>query len=52
LLGGVAGATFINKARTEMLSLLDPTAKAIAAKGYLVVFDALADPRFAPIDPP
>ena len=50
-----AGADDINQARSTMVqspSGLAAAAQAIADAGFLVVFDALADPRFAPIDPP
>jgi hypothetical protein len=49
-----AGAPTINAARASMLGPTGIEGKldAIAAKGFLVKFDALADPRFAPIAPP
>ena len=50
--GNPAGASEINGARTDMVGRLDATAQKIAGRGFLVVFDQLTDPRFAPIDPP
>jgi len=49
-----AGAATINAARASMLGPTGIEGKldAIAAKGFLVKFDALADPRFSPIAPP
>ncbi len=50
-----AGAVDINQARTMMVvppNGLASAAQAVANAGFLVVFDALADPRFAPTDPP
>jgi hypothetical protein len=35
-----------------MLQSLAPACEAVAAAGFLVTFDRIADPRFAPIDPP
>lgn len=55
LKGLPAGATEINLARTSMVQQPDglaATARAVADAGFLVVFDPLTDPRFAPIDPP
>jgi hypothetical protein len=51
-LGGTAGAPFVNQARSDMVGPIDATAQAIAERGFLVVFDRIDDPRFAPIDPP
>jgi hypothetical protein len=50
--GDPAGAPDINGARTDMVGRLDTTAQKITGRGFLVVFDPLTDPRFAPIDPP
>jgi hypothetical protein len=36
----------------DMVGRLDAAAQKIAQRGFLVVFDPLTDPRFAPIDPP
>jgi len=51
-LGGAAGAPFVNQARSDMVGPIDKTAQAIADRGFLVVFDRIDDPRFAPIEPP
>jgi Ferritin-like len=51
-LGGTQGAPDINQARMDMLGPIDAAAQAIAARGFIVTFDPLTDPRFAPIDPP
>ncbi|MBI1761953.1 MAG: hypothetical protein HYR56_11005 [Acidobacteria bacterium] len=53
-LGLPAGAPQINAARTAMLGPtgLQGAAEAVAQAGFLVVFDALADPRFAPLNHP
>jgi Ferritin-like len=51
-LGGMTGAPFINAARTDMLGSIDGLAQAIADRGFLVVFDPIADSRFGSIDPP
>ncbi len=52
--GRFEGATEINGARAAMVRPggLDTLAHAVAQKGFLVAFDDIADPRFAPIDPP
>ena len=50
--GNPGGARDINAARENMVGRLDAAAQKIAGRGLLVVFDALTDPRFAPIDPP
>jgi hypothetical protein len=50
--GNPGGAPDINGARMDMVGPLDAAAQAIAQRGFLVVFDSLTDPRFAPIDPP
>jgi len=50
--GNPGGAPDINGARMDMVGSLDAAAQAIAERGFLVVFDPVADPRFAPIDPP
>ncbi len=50
--GRLPGASPINAARVSMIEQIDPLAHAVAAKGFLVVFDELADDRFRPIDPP
>jgi rubrerythrin len=50
--GNPLGAPDINAARTDMVGVLDATAQQIAGRGFLVVFDPLTDPRFAPLDPP
>ena len=49
-----AGAVDINAARTAMLAPdgIRGAMDAVAARGFLVVFDTIVDPRFAPIDPP
>jgi hypothetical protein len=49
-----AGAPTINDARNSMLGKagIEGKLEALAAKGLLVKFDAIADPRFAPIAPP
>ena len=49
------GAASLNEARNAMIEDQDSIATAaerVAAKGYLVVFDAPADPRFKPVPPP
>lgn len=48
----LAGAPNVNTARDAMLQSLAPACEAVAAAGFLVTFDRIADPRFAPIDPP
>jgi hypothetical protein len=48
----MTGAPFINAARTDMLGSIDGLAHAIGDRGFLVVFDPIADPRFGSIDPP
>jgi hypothetical protein len=50
--GNPGGAPDINGARMDMVGRLDAAAQKIAQRGFLVVFDPLTDPRFAPIDPP
>jgi hypothetical protein len=49
-----AGAPAINAARSAMLGPngIEGALDAVAAKGFLVTFDPVADPRFAPIAPP
>lgn len=49
-----AGAANINAARNLMLGPtgIQGAAEALAQAGFLVVFDALVDPRFAPINHP
>ena len=49
-----AGAADINTARNAMLAPdgIRGAVDAVAAQGFLAVFDPLADPRFAPINPP
>jgi hypothetical protein len=53
-LGIPAGAADINTARNEMLGPagLDGAAEAVAAAGFLVAFDRIADGRFSPVDHP
>ena len=53
-LGIPAGAPNINGARNAMLGKngLDGAAENLAAAGFLVAFDRIADRRFAPLDPP
>ena len=53
-LGIPAGASDINAARNAMLGArgLDGAAEELAAAGFLVAFDSIADRRFAPLDPP
>ena len=54
-LGMPEGAASLNEARNAMIEDQDSIATAaerVAAKGYLVVFDAPADPRFKPVPPP
>jgi Ferritin-like len=50
--GNPGGAPDINGARMDMVGPLDAAAQSIARRGFLVIFDPIADPRFAPIDPP
>ncbi len=52
--GRLAGAPEINMARQSMLGIggIDPLAHALADKGFIVSFDAIADNRFVAIDPP
>ena len=50
--GNPGGARDINGARENMVGQLDASAQKIAGRGFLVVFDPLTDPRFAPIGPP
>lgn len=49
-----SGAGEINAARMAMLGVsgLQGSAEAVAAAGFLVAFDAIADPRFQALDPP
>ncbi len=49
-----AGASRINAARDSMLGKpgIEGKLQAVAAKGLIIKFDAIADPRFAPIVPP
>jgi hypothetical protein len=51
-LGGAAGAPAVNVARMDMVGPLDAAAHKIAGRGFLVVFDAVTDPRFVSIAPP
>lgn len=53
-LGIPAGASDINAARNSMLGNLgiEGAAEAVAAAGFLVVFDQINDPRFAPLANP
>ena len=53
-LGIPTGAPDINAARNAMLGAagLDGAAEAVAAAGFLVVFDPIADPRFAAVPHP
>jgi hypothetical protein len=53
-LGVPAGAPEINAARAAMLAAdgIRGALDAVAAEGFLVVFDPLTDSRFAPIGPP
>lgn len=48
----VAGAPDVNAARDAMIGPLLQACEAVARAGFLVTFDPIADPRFAPIDPP
>jgi hypothetical protein len=50
--GNPAGAPNVNSARMDMAGPLNATAEKIATRGFLVIFDPLTDPRFAPIGPP
>jgi len=50
--GVPAGGPDINAARGQMLGALNSAADAISGRNFLVVFDTVADPRFAPVDPP
>ncbi|MER9259461.1 MULTISPECIES: ferritin-like domain-containing protein [unclassified Mesorhizobium] len=51
--GRFQGATEINEARRDMVGAgLSSLASAVAAGGFIVVFNVVADPRFAPISPP
>ena len=52
MFGNPGGAPDINAARMDMVGPLDAAAQRIAQRGFLVIFDPLTDPRFAPIDPP
>jgi hypothetical protein len=49
-----AGAAALNAARGSMLGAggIEGALDAVAAAGFLARFDASADPRFAPIEPP
>jgi hypothetical protein len=53
-LGRIAGAADVNAARAAMVEPngIDPGANAVADAGFIVTFDPISDPRFAPIDPP
>lgn len=48
------GAATVNAARNSMLGVtgIEGALDAVAAKGFLVVFDPIPDPRFAPITRP
>jgi ferritin-like protein len=48
------GAPRINAARNSMLGAngIEGKLQAVAAKGLIIKFDAIADPRFAPVAPP
>jgi hypothetical protein len=48
------GASRINAARSLMLGAngIEGKLQAVAAKGLIIKFDDIADPRFAPIAPP
>lgn len=48
----VAGAPAVNAARDAMIGPLLAACEAVGRAGFLVTFDPIADPRFAPIDPP
>ncbi|MBB2708421.1 hypothetical protein N2597_22540 (plasmid) [Rhizobium sophoriradicis] len=51
--GRFQGAAEINEARRDMVGAgLSALASAVAAAGFIVVFDAVADPRFEPVSPP
>ena len=52
--GVPAGAPSINAARTMMVEgdSIDAAARAVADRGFLVTFEAPADPRFTPIPKP
>ena len=50
--GNPDGAPDINGARMDMVGPLDAAAQRIAQRGFLVIFDPLTDPRFAPVEPP
>ena len=52
LAGVPDGAADLNAARTAMIGGIAAAAEAVAAAGFLVVFDPPADSRFAPVDPP
>jgi hypothetical protein len=51
-IGNPAGAPNVNGARMNMVGPLNDAAEKIAARGFLVIFDPVTDPRFAPIGPP
>jgi hypothetical protein len=51
-IGNPSGAPGINAARADMVGQLDAAAQRLAGRGFLVIFDPLTDPRFAPLDPP
>jgi hypothetical protein len=53
-LGIPAGAADINDARNAMLGNggIEGAAEAVAAAGFLVVFDRINDPRFEPVANP
>jgi Ferritin-like len=48
----VAGASNVNDARNSMIGPLFEAGEAVARENFLVTFDRITDPRFAPIDPP
>lgn len=52
--GRFLGAADTNAARTAMVGLtgIDGLAHALADRGFVVTFAAIADPKFTPIDPP
>ena len=51
-LATLAGAADVNAARDQMLGAMAAACSAVAAAGFLLTFDPIADPRFKPIDPP
>ena len=50
----ILGASDINAARNAMLGTegLEGAAQAVADAGFLVAFDDISDPKFAPVDHP